>query len=118
VSAWTFGTHEEVTIGGHAVAAIRLARGKGPRLSPTLLEGRPATAPNEVVLGTKTLADAHRRVGQTVAVRFGAGAAQPMRVVGRGVFPYFGQGSFTPTGLGTGAALAAPSTRGSDFVLV
>jgi predicted lysophospholipase L1 biosynthesis ABC-type transport system permease subunit len=50
----------------------------------------------------------------------GESAARNMRVVGRAVFPFFGQGEVSPTGLGDGAAVLhpGPPPDGSNFVLV
>ena len=71
----------------------------------------------------------HRHVGQSVlvAIQDLGGQDAPrskiqMRIVGRSVFPFFGRGSFTPAGLGVGAQIQRPATRGttpgSNFVLV
>jgi hypothetical protein len=56
------------------------------------------------------------------------GRSQSVRIVGRAVFPDFGQGSFTPTDLGEGAVVtaawftqqanAAGNGSGYNFVLV
>jgi FtsX-like permease family/MacB-like periplasmic core domain len=121
VTTWSFGNHTEVSIGGRRVPGIALTRGKGRVLFPELLEGRPPRQANEIALGTKTLASVHRRVGQTVTVEEeGEKAPRTMRVVGRAVFPYFGQGEVTPTGLGDGAATldASPHPDGFNFFLV
>ena len=121
VAGWTFGDHGDVTIAGHDVPTIGLAAGRGTEMWPVLLAGRPAARPGEIVLGTKTLQAVHREVGETIAVTpQGESAAQPMRIVGRAVFPFFGRGSFTPTGLGEGAAIQdlAPDPGGFNFVLV
>src|SRR5205807_2324127 len=48
----------------------------------------------------------HRSIGDAVHVAGDAGD-RTMRVVGTAVFPGLGQGSFTPTDLGDGAAVAA-----------
>jgi putative ABC transport system permease protein len=91
-----------------------------------LLEGRPARTSNEIVLGTATLRQIGRHVGQMVTVTV-SGAQLRARIVGRAVFPNFGQGSFTPTDLGQGAqttaaVLKAPAPPGAppgfQFVLV
>ena len=57
-----------IGIGGHVIPAIGLAAGQGPLLSPTLLQGRPPRTGNEIVLGTSTLRQIGRHVGQTVTV--------------------------------------------------
>jgi hypothetical protein len=106
IAGWTFGQHGILEIGGHVIPAIGLAAGKGPLLSPTLLQGRPPANENEIVLGTFTLRQLGRQVGQTVTVTV-SGHPLRARIVGRAVFPNFGQGSFTPTDLGQGAETAA-----------
>jgi FtsX-like permease family len=124
ITGWTFGHHGIVGIGGHVIPAIGLAAGKGPLLSPTLLQGRPPRTSDEIALGTATLRQIGRHVGQTVTMTVG-GRTLRERIVGRVVFPNFGQGSFTPTDLGQGAQTTAavlkppPSAVPSfDFVLL
>ena len=99
-------THGIIGIGGHVIPAIGLTAGKGPLLSPTLLQGRPPRTSSEIVLGTSTLRQIGRHVGQTVTVTVN-GRPLRARIVGRAVFPNFGQGSFTPTDLGQGAETTA-----------
>jgi hypothetical protein len=121
VSGWTFGNHGDATIAGRHIAAIEITRAEGPAMFPTLLEGRAPQALDEIVLGSKTLAGAHRHVGQTVMVTLqGENTPRTMQVVGRAVFPFFGQGEVTPTGLGDGAALLdpGPNPDGFNFFLV
>jgi hypothetical protein len=121
VAGWTFGNHDDATIDGRATPAIVVTHGHGPPTFPTLLEGRAPRNEHELVLGTTTLARLHRHVGDTVRVRLQAEpSARRLRVVGRAVFPFFGQGEVTPTGLGEGAALLTQksSTGGFNFFLV
>jgi len=106
VTGWTFGYHGIVGIGGHVIPAIGLAAARGPLLSPVLLQGRPARTGSEIVLGTATLRQIGHHVGQMVTVTV-SGAQLLSRIVGRAVFPNFGQGSFTPTDLGQGAQTTA-----------
>ncbi len=107
MTGWTFGLHGTVTLarGGGVVPAIGLAPGRGPLLTPTLLSGR-LPAAGQMVLGTSTMRQGQIWLGQVVEV---SASAQPQRVhvVGRAVFPYFGQGSFTATDLGQGALVPA-----------
>jgi hypothetical protein len=103
ISGWTFGFHGALGIGNAVVPAIGLAAGRGPLLSPTLLAGRAPQADNEVVLGSSVLRSLGLRVGQSVPVTAG-GHRELARIVGRAVFPFFGEGSFTVTTL-TGLAL-------------
>ena len=106
IAGWTYGQHGTIAIAGHVIPAIGLAAGKGPLLSPTLLQGRPPGNEKEIVLGTSTLRQIGRHVGQTVTVTV-SGRTLRERIVGRAVFPNFGQGSFTPTDLGQGAETTA-----------
>ena len=123
ITGWTFGHHGTVGIGGHVIPAIGLAAGKGPLLSPTLLQGRPPRTGGEIVLGTSTLRQIGRHVGQTVTVTV-SGHPLRQRIVGRAVFPNFGQGGFTPTDLGQGAQTTATVLQneqappGFEFVLL
>jgi len=102
ITGWSYGNHGTIGIGGLVVPAIGVAAGRGPLLSPTLLAGRPPRTDREIVLGTATIRRIGRTVGQTVTVTAG-GRQQVDRIVGRAVFPNFGQGGFTPTDLGEGA---------------
>ena len=108
----TFGVHGTVSVTGPggsvaaAIPAIGLAAGAGPMLSATVLDGRPPRTDGEIVLGTSVLRQLGLRVGQRVTV------ATPLRkeamlITGSAVFPYFGQGSFTPTDAGEGAETTA-----------
>jgi ABC-type lipoprotein release transport system permease subunit len=119
VTGWTNGNHATLTIDGHDIPAIGLAEGRGPISWPTIVEGRAPRGSDELVLGSKTLSSIHASVGDTVKVRDDDGT-RSMRVVGRAVFPLFGQGSFTSTGLGVGAAMlnSAPADEGFNFFLV
>jgi putative ABC transport system permease protein len=123
ITGWTFGHHGAVGIAGHVIPAIGLIAGKGPLLSPTLLQGRPPRTGSEIVLGTSTLRQIGRHVGQTVTVTVN-GHPLRQRIVGRAVFPNFGQGRFTPTDLGQGAQTTAAVLQneqappGFEFVLL
>jgi len=117
----TFGQHGTVTIGGQGSAggqggaagqaavipAIGLARGTGPMMSPTVLDGRAPRTPGEIVLGTSVLRQFGLRVGQHVVVDTPSSDRRSMLITGSAVFPYFGQGSFTSTDVGEGAETVA-----------
>ena len=122
VSAWTFGRHGEVLLGHHRVPSVQLTRGRGNLLAPTVVDGRAPSAPEEIALGTKTMEAIDAHVGERIPVVSEGGGTHPRRmsIVGRSVFPFFGQGSFSPTGLGVGAETAGRSSQLPDanFVLV
>jgi ABC-type antimicrobial peptide transport system permease subunit len=102
LSGWTYGVHGTVTIGNTVIPAIGLAPGRGPMASPTLLSGRLPQSAREIVLGTSVLREAGKNIGQPVPVAPPGRPAEPVRIVGRAIFPYFGQGSFNPTDQGPG----------------
>jgi hypothetical protein len=80
-----------------------------------VIEGRAPQAPDELILGTKTLDAVHAKVGDTVpVVPQGETESQPMRIVGRATFPFFGRGSFSTLGLGEGAAMQDPAPPGGN----
>lgn len=105
VGAFSGGQYGNVTVGGRAVAAVGIDDLRG-HVFPTVLEGRAPAGPDEIVLGTNTLRQVHRAVGQTVEVQL-PGGTRTMRIVGRAVFPSLGMGYFTRTDLGEGAATTA-----------
>ena len=129
----TFGRHGTVSVAvqGDAAAvipAIGLAHGTGPVMSATVLDGRPPRTNGEIVLGTSVLRRLGLGVGQRVTVETPSGK-HPMLITGSAVFPYFGQGSFTPTDAGEGAETTAavltppgtsaePGVSGYNFALM
>ena len=113
VAGWSFGDHGTIGIGGTLVPAIGVAPGRGPLLSPTLLQGHPPRTARQIVLGTSTLDRLGLQVGDPATVTVG-GRRLRDRIVGRAVFPNFGQGSFTPTDLGEGAETTAAVMQPAD----
>jgi len=111
IASYALGSYGVLAIDSQAVPAVGLDPGP-ESVYPTLVAGRAATGPGEIVLGASTLRQLHRRIGETVSVTVG-GSARAMRIVGEAVFPTFGQGSLDPTGLGQGAAVAG-SVLGAD----
>ena len=99
------GNYGQVGIGGTTVPAIGLDQFRGQGYL-TLLAGAPPAAPDEIVLGARTLRAAQRRLGQTVPVTVN-GRTRPMRIVGAAVFAAFSVGGGSATDLGNGAAVLA-----------
>jgi hypothetical protein len=111
VIGWTYGEHGDMTVDTHEVEAVGLTHGSGQVFAPTIVEGHAPNAPDEIALGSKTLDAIHKKVGDDVSVNLNVAAGnrvQTMHVVGRSVLPFFGRGSFTPTGLGVGAQVFEP----------
>jgi hypothetical protein len=127
IAGWTYGLHGTVQIGSAVVPAIGLAPGRGPVTPPTLLAGRAPRSQRQIVLGTSVLRLVGKGLRQMVPVAASGRRKVPAVIVGQAVFPYFGQGSFTPTDLGEGALVTASMLRpqasaangaGYNFVLV
>lgn len=97
------GNYGLVAVGGVRVPAVGIDGLRGSAF-PTLLEGRPPSGPDEIALGSTVLERNGLSLGDTVEVGIGDVTRQ-MRVVGRPVFPLFGQAALEPTGLGEGAAV-------------
>jgi len=118
VTGYASGNYGQLVIGGQIVPAIGLDQPAGAAVDPrggylTMLAGRPPAAPDEIALGAQTMRTIHAHVGQTIPVTVEQIAAglpsvrRSMRVTGVAVLPAFGRGTFTPTGLGTGAVTTA-----------
>lgn len=104
VEALSGGFYIPLEVEGRQVSGVGIEPLVGDAL-PVVFEGRAPAASDEIALGTRTLRAVGRSVGDTVSVSMGPGAETDMRVVGRAVFPRFGQGIFLPTGLGDGGLL-------------
>jgi ABC-type lipoprotein release transport system permease subunit len=83
--------------------AIDPLKGSTP---PTVVEGRAPRTPTELMVGTRTLHDLHRTVGDEIDVAVGTRSLR-MRVVGRGVLPEFAG----LARLGEGAAMTYAGAR-------
>lgn len=113
VESFAAGVHTDAMIEGVSVATIFVDQVEGT-VAPTMLEGRAPRARDEIALGTQTLRRLKRKLGDTVEVGVEGGEPIAMRIVGRPVFPLFGQGSFAATGLGEGAMTTAQILPPSD----
>jgi hypothetical protein len=72
-------------------------------VAPTVVEGRLPREASEVMLGTRNLERAGLELGDIVVLRLGNTAAG-LRIVGRGLFPEFGDAG----GLGNGVYMTPP----------
>ena len=115
ISAILAGVAGAVTINGVLVDALAGQTIRGPYLMTTTT-GTAPTAPNQVLLGTKTMQQLHVHVGSTVRVNLpssGTGPGQSRRytVVGTTVLPP----DFNPRGgLGTGAIFSLGGLKGQN----
>ncbi len=103
IAALAGGNYGSVQLGGQLVPAVGVAPLHG-RIDYALLHGRSPVGADEIALGGRTLAGLHAKVGDVVTAQVN-GKSRRMRIVGEAVFPAYGYGNFTPTGLGNGAAV-------------
>jgi hypothetical protein len=97
VSELAVAAQSRLQIGGLAVDTLGIDQRSAIR--PTVVAGRAPAAPDEILLGTRTLHDLHLDIGDTVPVAV-AGRSERLRIVGRGVLNEFATGAR----LGEGAA--------------
>ncbi len=104
VSGWTGVYFAVLGIDGHSVPVL----GATPHspVGPPLLSGHGFDGANEVVLGTTTLAQLHKHVGDTVTVSNGVTKSKQLVIVGTATMPAIGTGGNVELDMGTGALLA------------
>ncbi len=99
-----------LAIGSVRADGIALDRDKGAAsLMPTPIAGRQPIAPDEIMLGARTMAEAHVRLGDTVRASLAGSPPVTFRVVGKGVFPSLSDA----LGLGKGAATTTAGLKRS-----
>jgi len=104
VAAWAGVYFGELQIDGLTEPVI----GTSPTASvgPPILSGHALNKSNEVVLGTATLAQLHKRVGDMVEIRNGFTSPNRLRIVGTATLPTVGQAGSLHTTMGEGALLS------------
>jgi hypothetical protein len=106
VDAWAYASFSRLSLDGRTVLAIGLGP-EGSGIEPTIASGRAPRAPDEIVLGRRTLDLLDKDVGDEVTARH-AGTARRLLVVGQTVLP--GLGTYPGadrTAIGDGAVVAA-----------
>ena len=101
LAGYAAGTYGQLAVDGVRVPAIGLDQLRGHGFL-TMLAGHPPDAADQIVLGVRTLALLHKRVGQTVSV----GGSQ-LSIVGSAVFASFSVAGGSATDLGSGAVVVA-----------
>jgi len=101
VAAWSGVDFAQLQIDGKTVSV--LGEAPGAKVAPPLLSGHELDGPGQVVLGSETLAQLRKRVGETVVVSDDTGKSTTLRIVGTATFPAVGGSQHTE--LGTGALL-------------
>ena len=106
------GIVSEARVGGEPTGVLGTEQIRGSFAS-TVLEGRAPSAPDEVLVGTKTARGLGAEIGDVIEARIGD-RASPFRVVGRGVLPEVAAAGAAPLGLGEGVAIAFDGLRRLD----
>lgn len=102
VSAWSAYYFGNVEIDGRTVPA--LGGSVRARVAPPILVGHGLDATDQIVLGSGTLAQIHKTVGEWVTVSYGANSSRLLRIVGTATMPATGVGGVTGhPSMGTGA---------------
>ncbi|HLX89832.1 MAG TPA: FtsX-like permease family protein, partial [Acidimicrobiales bacterium] len=108
VAAWSGFNFGNASFDGQTVP-ILLTRANAP-VQPPILSGHAVTGDHEVVLGGATLAQLHKKVGDTVVVTYGTPQDAPIyvpptrvRIVGTATLPAIGNGATLHPSMGTGA---------------
>ena len=112
VAAWNGVSFANAQIDGQIVPVI--ITGIHAQVTPPILSGHPPTADNQIVLGAATLAQLHKRLGDTVVVSYGAPDDAPVYIppktlviVGTATLPAIGNPQTLHTSMGTGALVPA-----------
>jgi predicted lysophospholipase L1 biosynthesis ABC-type transport system permease subunit len=105
VAHWAGVYFETMELDGQAVPV--LASSPNAPVSPPLLSGHGLQAASQVVLGPRTLAQLHKRVGDTVIAGTGQGPPVRLRIVGTATLPTIGGSGDPSLQMGTGAIAAA-----------
>jgi FtsX-like permease family len=103
-------SYANAQIDGETVPVLLASR--NAQVTPPMLSGHPLEAPNQIVLGAATLAQLHKRVGDTVIASYGAPADAPVYIpptrlviAGTATLPAIGTAQDLHTSMGTGAIL-------------
>jgi hypothetical protein len=111
VAAWSSVSYANAQIDGQTVPVLRAST--HAQVGPPILSGHPLEAGNQIVLGAATLAQLHKRVGDTVLASYGAPADAPLYVppkrlviVGTATLPAIGNPQTLHTSMGTAAIIS------------
>ena len=114
VAAWTGVGDIDMNIEGHDVPGLESEANAA--LSPPILSGHAVAADNQIVLGSDTIAQLHKHLGDTVTVTVGSPAAAPfyipptpLVIVGTTTLPAIGYPDLISehSSMGTGAVVSS-----------
>ena len=110
VRAWTGYSYANVQVDGETVPV--LLSETNAAVSPTILSGHALRTKSQVVVGAATLAELHKKLGDTVLVSYGSPKdapvyvpPTPMKIVGTATLPAVGNSGALHTSMGTGVMI-------------
>jgi hypothetical protein len=101
IAAWSSIDFSTLRVDGQPESV--LAQSARAAVAPPILAGHAVDANDQIVLGTVTLSQLHKRVGDVVTVGNGLSAARTLRIVGTATLPTIGTGGNQHPEMGTGA---------------
>jgi len=104
VVAWSGVYFATLKIDGQLVPV--LGAKPGSSVAPPILAGHSLDASNQIVLGTQTLTQLHKRIGDTVEVSSNNSTTTRLKIVGSAVMPAIGTNYIQHLEMGTGALLS------------
>ncbi len=117
IASWTGFNYADVELDGQTVPLLRVD--VRAAFSPPIVSGRALTGNREIVLGSASLAEIHKHVGDTVVLSYGDPKDAPdyipptrLRIVGTATLPAIGNPATLHPSMGTGAIVesdAAPA---------
>ena len=104
VAHWSGVYFADASIDGRPVPVLT----EQPRAAvfPTLLAGHPLQAASEIVLAPSTMAQLHKKIGDTVQAATGGTRSSTLRIVGSATMPTIGGSGSPALRMGTGAVIA------------
>jgi hypothetical protein len=106
------GNQGNAAVDGHLVNLLLAFDPLKGSVGPPLLQGHAPHAPDQIVLATKSMAQLHKHIGQSVQVGGPEGQPITLRIVGTMIAPSVGD--LFPNGMGEGAWVYGPAVRAAE----
>ena len=104
VAAWSGVYFDSLRINGQTVPIMGMQ--PNTPVQPPILSGHRLDASDQIVVGGTTLAQLHKRVGDTVEASYGNSSPTRLRIVGTATMPAVGPAQQLHLSMGTGALVA------------
>jgi hypothetical protein len=115
IASWTGFNYADGQLDGQTIPLLR--ENAGAAFSPPILSGHALAGDRQIVLGAATLAQLHKKVGDTVILSYGAPKDAPvyipptrLRIVGTATLPAIGNAGVLHPSMGTGGIVQNGAT--------